>query len=35
MFVDTLPRGAFAALSVVAVTGALVARIVAQPKAGI
>ena len=33
LFVDTMPRHIFAVLSFVAVMGAVVARLVAQPKA--
>ena len=33
LFMDTMPRNIFAALSFVAVMGAVVARLVAQPKA--
>lgn len=33
LFADVLPRGTFAVLSFVAVAGAVIARIVAQPKA--
>lgn len=32
LFVDALPRNLFAALSFIAVMGAVVARLVAQPK---
>jgi hypothetical protein len=33
LFMDEIPRNMFAALSFVAVMGALVARLIAQPKA--
>lgn len=33
LFVDTMPRALFAALSMLAVMGAVVARLIAQPKA--
>lgn len=33
LFIDTMPRHIFATLSFVAVMGAVVARLVAQPKA--
>lgn len=33
LFMDTMPRHVFALLSMVAVMGAVVARLVAQPKA--
>ena len=35
LFADTMPRGAFAVLSFVTVVAAMVARLIAQPKAGL
>ena len=35
LFADAMPRGAFAVLSFVTVVAAMVARLIAQPKAGL
>ena len=35
MFADTIPRNTFALLSFVTVVAAMIARLVAQPKAGL